>query len=239
MHAFSSRIALNLCLILLAGGAHLSAQEAPPQDLELYHIHFVKAAPGKLPELIEAYLSRPAPAAGQPQVAPVILRHREGSDWDLVTITPLGKETTLSAETPSQEIQEYYRRLGPLSAWHGDSFTVGPSWSNVKAALVPAEGAQGWVYVVSDYRSLPGHRQQLRQVLDGNAQNAPGRSALFAHVEGAPWNFLTVTRYNSWSQLGEPPPASGDRDAGMPIREHLAAHSDTIAVFLSGGQPIR
>jgi hypothetical protein len=159
----------------------------------------------------------------------------------LVVITPLGKQTTVSAGAPPQAVVDYYQRVGPLSDWHNDTFTVGPSWALVQKALVPAKDTQA-VYVVSDYRSLPGHRAQLREVLDRNAQDTPGRDVLFAHVEGASWNFLTVTRYDSWAAVGAPAPqpASGIRPApGLPLREHMAVHHDTIAEYVSGGQPIR
>ncbi len=232
---------------LLLSAAGLVAQPTPqPQQpapaLELYHIHLSKAAPGKLTQLIEAYQTGPAPAAGEPQVTPIIMRHREGGEWDLIVITPLGKETTLTASAPSQAVQDYFTRLGPLSDWHGDTFVTGPAWAVVQKTLVPAKDAQP-VYVVSDYRSLAGHRAQLRQILDRNAQDAPGRNVLFVHVEGAPWNFLSVTSYDSWNAIGAPPPqpAAGTSrpDAGLELREHMAVHHDTIAVYVSGGQPIR
>ena len=224
--------------------AQQPAQQPQPQApaLELYHIHFSKAAPGKLTQLIAAYQTAPGPEASEPQVTPIIMRHREGGEWDLVAITPLGKQTTITASAPSQAVQDYYTRLGPLSDWHGDTFVTGPAWAIVQKALVPAKDAQP-VYVVSDYRSLAGHRAQLRQILDRNEQDTPGRSVLFAHVEGAPWNFLTVTGYDSWNAIGAPPPqpAAGAprQDAGLDLREHMAVHHDTIAVYISGGQPIR
>lgn len=232
--------------LLLTAAITVAQQPAQPQQqaqsLELYHIHVSKAAPGKLPQLIDAYQKAPAPEASQPQVTPIILRHREGGEWDLITITPLGKQITLTASAAPQAVQDYFTRLGPLSDWHGDSFVVGPSWAVVQKALVPAKDTQP-VYVVSDYRSLAGHRSQLRQILDRNVQDAPGRSVLFAHVEGAPWNFLTVTSYDSWNAIGAPPPqpASGTPrpEAGLELRDHMAVHHDTIAVYISGGQPIR
>ncbi len=214
---------------------------APAPALELYHIHFVKAAPGKLLELIDTYKNGPAPAADEPQVTPIILRHRDGDEWDLVVITPLGKQTTISAAAPSQATMDYYSRVGPLSDWHNDTFVVGPSWAVVQKALVVAKGEP--VYVVTDYRSLPGHRPQLRQVLDRNAQDTPGRNVLFVHSEGASWNFLNVTRYDSWAEVGAPPPQPpagvAPQDQGLAIRDHMLVHHDTIAVFVSGGQPIK
>lgn len=233
-------ILLTAAISLAQQPAQQPVAQAPA--LELYHIHFSKAAPGKLTQLIDAYQKGPAPEAGQPQVTPIIMRHREGGEWDLVSITPLGKQITLTASAPAQAVQDFNTRLGPLSDWHADTFVTGPAWAVVQKALVPAKDAQP-VYVVSDYRSLAGHRAQLRQILDRNEQDTPGRSVLFAHVEGAPWNFLTVTGYDSWNAIGAPPPqpASGParQDAGLDLREHMAVHHDTITVYISGGQPIR
>jgi len=228
--------------VLLTATTAVAQPSAQPQApaLELYHIHISKAAPGKLPQLIDAYKSAPAPEAGEPQVTPIILRHRDGDEWDLITITPLGKQTTLTANAPPQAVMDYYQRVGLLSDWHNDTFVVGPGWAVVQKALVVAKGEP--VYVVTDYRALPGHRPQLRDVLDRNAQDTPGRSVLFAHVEGASWNFLAITRYDSWAEMGAPPPqpaAGAPQDQGLAIRDHLAVHHDTIATYVSGGQPIR
>lgn len=231
---------------LLSATISIAQQPAQPQApqpapaLELYHIHIAKAAAGKLTQLIDAYKSAPAPSKDEPQVTPIILRHREGDEWDLITITPLGKQVTLTADAPSQAIQDYFLRVAPLTDWHSDTFVIGPSWAAVQKALLVAKGEP--LYVVSEYRALPGHRPQMRQVLDRGAQETPGRNVLFAHVEGGSWNFLTITRYDSWAEIGAPPPqpAAGTApvDQGLAIREHLAVHQDTIAVYVSGGQPI-
>lgn len=228
---------------LLTTTVSFAQQPAQPQvpAPELYHIHISKAAPGKLPQLIDAYKSAPGPEASEPQVTPIILRHRDGDEWDLVTITPLGKQATLTANAPPQAIMDYYQRVGTLTDWHNDTFVVGPSWAVVQKALVVAKGDP--IYVVTDYRALPGQRQQLKAVLDRNAQDTPGRNVLFAHVEGAAWNFLNITRYDSWADVGAPPPQppSGTQaqEQGLAIREHLAVHHDTIATYVSGGQPIK
>ncbi len=229
----------TVIMILLSLTIAVAQESQPAQDLELYHIHVVNSAPGKLTELIDAYKNAPGPEAGEPQVTPIILRHAQGGEWDLIVITPLGKQTTITASAPTKAVQEYNQRLAPLSNWHGDTFVVGPAWSVVQKLLVPAKGEP--IYQISDYRSLPGHRAQLQKVL--NDGPAAARSILFAHVEGAPWNFLSITRFDSWAELGAPPqPAAGTatpQAQGLAIRDHMAVHHDTIATYVSGGQPIK
>lgn len=228
--------------VLLTATTAVAQQPAQPSApaLELYHIHFSKAAPGKLPQLIDTYKAAPAPEASEPQFTPIILRHRDGDEWDLLMITPLGKQTTLTSNPAPQAVMDYYGRVGPLSDWHNDTFVLGPSWAVVQKALIVAKGEP--VYVVTDYRALPGHRAQLKAVLDRNAQDTPGRNVLFLHAEGASWNFLNITRYDTWAEVGAPPPqppaGTAPQDTGLAIREHMAVHHDTIALFVSGGQPI-
>jgi hypothetical protein len=85
-------------------------------------------------------------------------------------------------------------------------------------------------------RLRPGHRGQLRQVLDKNAADTPGRSLTLTHVQGAPWTFLVITRYDSWRQFAEEEEKAGAQDAkapatdrGLELREHLGSHHDTLA----------
>jgi hypothetical protein len=241
-HAFRRTIVAPVALVAVLVLASLTAAQPPqqPQATEIYHVHMVKAAPGKLAQLINEYKNAPGPSPDEPQVSPIILRHREGSEWDLIVITPLGKKTTISAEPVPQAVQAYYQRIQPLTDWHADTFTTGPSWATVRKALLPEKGAQQSVYVVSDYRAMAGHRSQLQKVIEGDGPD--GNAVLFTHAEGAPWNFLTVTRYDSWADVdATPPPAQGaqPQDPGLAIREHLAVHHDTICTYISGGQPIR
>jgi hypothetical protein len=242
-HAFRRSIVAPVALAAVLVLASLTGAQPPQQAQasEIYHVHVVKAAPGKLAQLINEYKNAPGPSPDEPQVSPIILRHREGSEWDLIVITPLGKKTTITADPVPQAVQAYYNRIQPLTDWHGDTFAVGPSWATVKKALVPEKNTQQAVYIVGDYRAVAGHRSQLQQVLAGDGSDA--NAVLFTHAEGAPWNFLTVTRYDSWAAAGAAPPlAQGAQpapDAGFALREHLAVHHDTICSYVSGGQPVK
>jgi hypothetical protein len=121
-----------------------------------------------------------------------------------------------------------------LRAWHDDTFVTGPSWAEFTKAMGTA--APGSVYIIGAPRAAPGHRDQLQKSL-----SAPGPTGskvetgnlLLQHVEGGDWNFLTITRYNSWQDLGvDRAAAAGAPDAAggwADIRAHSAFHRDTIA----------
>ncbi|MGE5359157.1 MAG: hypothetical protein ACM3NQ_09070 [Bacteroidales bacterium] len=234
---------------------------------ELYHVLIVKAAPGKLRDMIDAYLNAPAdPNASAP---PLLLRHVEGDDWDLLVLTPLGKEDKLTLAAPSAAEQQFIQRVRPLAARHTDTFAAGPRWTDTLAALsggvtdsavVPTSGSSAprettsgrsaapdkSVYIVTTYRALPGHRDQLEQTVRKLAALNPGRMVTLAHMEGAPWDLLTVERYDSWATLADDeanPNMQTLRTQGFSspdgpsfeLREHMAEHHDTIAVRVKGG----
>ena len=101
--------------------------------------------------------------------------------------------------------------------------------------LDDAAKSAGSVYVVSVYRAAPGHREQLEKSLaqpPGRADTVAG-NVLLQHLEGGPWNFLTVARYNSWQDFANNEKASvADTlkpDGGwLAIRNHSTYHNDTI-----------
>ncbi len=285
MHARTIACSALTALLVAAAAPAQTSQPPTPQApaassqpglpaQELYHFHFTKAAPGKLNELIDAYKQAPV-AAGEPG-PPLILRHLQGDDWDLLVLTPLGKEETLTPSASAEE-QASIQRMRGLRAQHGDTFTSGPAWADVRAALLggpasavtPASATgttgsgttvastaagttgagraasaavnvpEGTVYTVTTYRSLPGHRDQLADTLRRLAGLHPDRRTIFQHVEGAPWEFVLLQRYDSWTALGaedDAPPErlkaqgfANDEAISLELRQHAAEHRDTIA----------
>ena len=123
-----------------------------------------------------------------------------------------------------------------LTEWHGDTFVAGPSWADFSKALGldDASKSSGSVYVVSDYRAAPGHRDELEKML---SESTPGDTAsgnvLLAHLEGAPWNFLAIVRYDSWEKYAEGEKSSiaqtnQGQGGWFQLRDHCALHHDTI-----------
>lgn len=232
---------LAITLLALAPMGFLQAQTTPSSSpaaatgahtarTDVYHVLFAKAAPGKAAQLADL-LKTPDPKAPMGSHF-ILLRHQEGDAWDYALIDHLGTKATVEA-TPTA--------LAPgmrdLFDWHNDTFVNGPAWSEFAKAMGMDEGAksEGSVYVVSVYRALPGHRDQLEKMLSeppASGDTSAG-NALMQHLEGGPWNYLTIARYNSWQDF-----ATNDRNSAaqtakgeggwFQLREHVSFHNDTV-----------
>ena len=224
----------STCRLLLAIawlGVMAAAQTASPARTDLYHLHFAKAALGKGAELAD-FLKTANPNEPMPSHR-IVLRHQEGEDWDYAVIAHLGTKTTVDAAGTAVSAA-----ARDLYAWHTDSFVSGPSWAEFSKAMGIDEGSAaktaGSVYVISVYRAAPGHREMLEKAV---GQSAPGDTAsgnvLLQHVEGGPWQFVTVVRYNSWQDFaaGEKTTVPDTFKPGggwLALREHATYHNDTL-----------
>jgi hypothetical protein len=219
-----------LCCVGLVTAMTVTAQaQAPAGRTDVYGVLFMKAAPGQADALGKSLLM-PLPGAPMPDHF-VLLRHQEGDDWDYCLIRHLGPKTAIEA-TPAPP-----NPARDLSTWHDDSFVSGPSWGDfTKAMGMGGSGAAGQVYVVSVHRAVPGHRDQLEKSLAAQppaADKIQTGELLMQHIEGGAWQYLTITRYNSWQDFGtdrmqalsSPTSAGGWAD----VRQHSAFHRDTIA----------
>jgi hypothetical protein len=200
---------------------------------DVYHVHFAKAALGKAVQLGD-WLQKPNANAPMPEHF-IVLRHQDGDSWDYVVITHLGTKATV--EAAGTAVPQDKR---DLSAWHNDSFVNGPSWEEFTKAMgidgASLPGTSGSVYSVSYYRPAPGHREQLEKMLSeapsGPTDTTSG-NVLMQHLEGGPWTFLAIARYNSWEDFatGEKNSVAQTTKKDSPwsrLREHTDYHTDTL-----------
>src|SRR3954451_13040714 len=180
---------------------------------DIYHVEFVKAAPGQA-------LAAAAELQKQDPKAPmqghfVVLRHQEGDDWDYCVIEHLGAKATVEV-TPVPPTPAV-----PVMAWHNDAFVVGPSWAEFQRAL--GASATG-VYVVSTQRAVPGHRDQLVTTLNqlDPAAKVKFGHLLFTHLEGGTWQYLSVDRYESWADFGADRSSPVSAQGWADVRAHSA-----------------
>jgi hypothetical protein len=202
-----------------------------PSRTDVYHVFFVKAAPGKAKELAD-FLKEPDP--NTPDAKGIILRHQDGDEWDYVVIDHMGTKATVeSAGTPLPPSKR------SLMESHNDTFVSGPSWAEfAKQMGIDGDAAKtaGAVYAVSDYRAVPGHRDDLDKMLSeppNRAIDTSSGTVLLQHLEGASWNFLGVVRYDSWQKYAENEKNSvgetkKNQGGWFELRNHVAAHHDTL-----------
>ena len=209
----------------------VSAQPAPGGQTDVYHVHFTKAAAGQAVALGNL-LAKPDPTAAMPDHF-IVLRHQQGDDWDYCVVQHLGPKAAVeaapAAANPGRD----------LRAWHTDTFVSGPSWPEFVKAMGLGDAARssaGSVYSVAVWRAAPGHREQLEQMLrqQSAGSKVPVNQLVMTHLEGGPWQYLAVTRYNSWQDFATDQAASAAasgsaQDGWAQSREHSSYHHDTLA----------
>ncbi|MEO5721818.1 MAG: hypothetical protein ABIR71_10150 [Chthoniobacterales bacterium] len=214
------------------------AAAAPSAQTDVYHVHFSKAAAGKAAQQ-EKELKKPDPEAPMPGHV-LLLRHQDGAAWDFVGIEHLGAKATVDPARPP--VPPEVRNLGD---WHNDTYTSGPSWAEFAKEMGMDESgkskAANAVYVVSTYRAVSGQRDALQKFLGEAPDPANDKAAgnvTLQHLEGAEWNFVVITRYDSWADFATSESNSVAETAKgtggwFKLRELAQHHEDTIAVRVS------
>jgi hypothetical protein len=223
-----------LCLLF-----SLAAFSQQPPKREVYRIHFFKAGPGKLKDLIDAYTTMPPAPPGHESM---IFRHQSGDDWDLLVVYPQGEQAHIDANPNYNEATLKLRaRVMGDYVWHTDTYATGPSLDEVKKALSVPKDAKGGIFLVEDYRALDGHLKQLDDIVTRDMASARAHGSVrFDHVQGAPWDFLVIFGYSSWADYvaAENDPKADEAarkqgfkdsaDVSFALRDHIAEHHDTF-----------
>jgi len=212
--------------------ADKSAATSIPKRTDVYHVFFGYAAPGKAAELLE-FLKTPDPNTSGPSHG-IILRHQDGDAWDYVAIEHIGTKATV--EIPATPMPASARGLMQR---HDDTFVSGPPWAEfAKQMGIDADASKttGSVYAVSIYRAAPGHFDALEKMLSeppNSAVDTSSGNVLLQHLEGGPWNFLAVARYDSWqkfatNEINSIAETNKKQGGWFQLREHVSFHNDTL-----------
>lgn len=224
------------CSTFAQNPATQAAPAQPGARTDVYHVHIAKAALGKAAQLGDA-LKTQLPNSPMPGHY-LVLRHQQGDEWDYIVIEHLG--TKASVEAAGSATPPAVR---DLYAWHGDTFVSGPSWAEFSRlmGLNPDALAKtsGSVYAVSVYRAAPGQRDQLEKLISTPASAGgptPPDNVVLQHLEGAPWQYLGIARYNSWQDFANDQSATATQLSKTPgqggwyqLRDYSTFHRDTLA----------
>jgi len=216
--------------LLLSALVALTAPPTPPVDsAQLYRILLLRAAPGRLLEVID--LEKQVPGR------PFLMRHSQGDQWDLMAIFPMVSDRVTPVVDARRDTA-----LAARIAWREEVFVKGPPLRQVTAAL-----GGGEFYHIEMHVALPGRLADL--VREREMENAVERALarpedlIFTRVAGAVWDVVTVGTYRDikhYAESADIPAARQDSAArvagytsadaiGPYLRTLIATHHDTLA----------
>jgi hypothetical protein len=252
--------AIVLGLIAIAGAAASASEVTGPlpstKPVYLYRTTFIRAAPGKLLDLIGLYKERLAVIEQAGDVRPFWWRHTQGDQWDLMLLTPMGSYTDYyakgrvarrkkSAEASGVTEEAFARKLDACSSWKEDVYVLGPPLDIVQKAF---EGTA--YYHIEIMVSLPGKQDELykEREMENVYGVAGGRpyNMIFVRESGASWDIYTLGCYRDLQHWAAPSPLTKDeREAaakkagfagadaiGPYMRTLIDFHRDTMGVAI-------
>jgi hypothetical protein len=210
----------------------------------LYKTTFVRAAPGKLLDLIALYKSRFPVWDTAGDKRPFWWRHTQGDQWDLMLLFPMGSYTEYfskemsgrrekAAEAASLSEKDFLDKLNACSAWREDIFVYGPALEEVEKAF-----ADTAYYHIEIFISLPGKQKELfkEREMENIYQVTTGRpeNLIFVRDQGAAWDLFTLGCYRDlkhWASSGDIPQEARDaaaRKAGFRNPEEIGPYMRTL-----------
>ncbi len=248
--------AIFLVLAALGLGTAAAAAQEPPDPAYLYKTTFLRAAPGKLLDLIALLKERMAFYDSAGDERPLWWRHTQGDQWDLMILTPMGGYAEYyaperlgtrakAARTAAVPPAEFRSRLDACVSWKEDLFVMGPPLDRVKKAFQAAA-----YYHIEIMVALPGKQEELLRERRGESayQVAMGRPEymVFVRDQGAGWDIFTLACYRDLAHWAESPHLTKEqREAaakkagfsspeaiGPYMRTLIDMHRDTMGVAI-------
>ena len=226
--------AMILSALLAAQPAR--GQSAPP---ELYRVTTLRAAPGKLLELIDRLKARKAEGAYRAagHEPPMIMRHSQGDQWDLLLLQPAGTYARYFADAAASRRSSIITRdYDSLAVFGEDLFALGPPADVVRKAF-----DDNAFFHIEMFAALAGrHRALLNQ---RRAENeylaATGRTTNFIWLGdiGSDVDVFTIGFYPSLAAFAAPSPATPEerdqaaRDAGFEGRDRIGSYLRTLIAW--------
>jgi hypothetical protein len=237
--------ALLFCVV--GSFAATPAPAAPAGPSYLYKTTFVRAAPGRLLELIALYKDRMAVLDAAGDERPLWWRHTQGDQWDLMLLLPMGsygeyyaaektarrEKASLSAGLPAAE---FARRLDACSSWKEDVFVLGPPLDMMRKA----SAGMGYFHV-EIFIAQPGRQAELykEREMENAYQLGTGRpeTMIFVRDQGAAWDMYSLGCYRDLAHWAESSSVSKEqreaaaRKAGFNSPDEIGPYMRTLIDF--------
>ncbi|MEO6401982.1 MAG: hypothetical protein ABIP62_08220 [Vicinamibacteria bacterium] len=158
----------------------------------LYRMTLMRAAPGRQADLVKAV---GASAAASPGKRPLVLKHSQGDQWDLLVLTPIAAAGRLSLEPMEPGVS------ADLITWQEDEIVRGPDLAMIDGFL------SAGLYHVEMFHALAGKRDPLlrEREMENAYLKTVGRpaNAIFTREWGASWDSFTIGAYRNWKHYAE------------------------------------
>jgi hypothetical protein len=242
--------------IVAAAGTDVTGPPPSTKPVYLYKTSFIRAAPGKLLDLIALYKDRLAVIEKSGDARPFWWRHTQGDQWDLMILTPMGSYSDYytkgrvakrhkAADASGLTEEAFALKLDACSSWKEDVYVLGPPLEFVQKAF---EGAA--YYHIEIMVSLPGKQAELykEREMENVYGVAGGRpyNMIFVRESGASWDIFTFGCYRDLQHWAAPSPLTRDeREAaakkagfagadaiGPYMRTLIDFHRDTMGVAI-------
>ncbi len=269
MHKRSS--APTLVCILFAIACNPTSGEGSPGDpgrdhapqtaesLEgdyLYHVVMLRAAPGRLLDLIELLKEERDLLRDVDEPVPYWMRHTQGDQWDLLLLYPIGSfheyyepERTArrlgSGTQKGLSEEDLKREVDRITSWRDEMFVRGPDPSVVGQGFSQNDffHIEMFVALAGRHGDLLDERRMENRYLEGIGRP---QNLIFVREAGGPWDSFTLGFYRDlkhYSESADIPADLEDRAAkaagfegadkiGSFLRRFILYHRDTLCVSI-------
>jgi len=237
--------------VLIFGVPTLTSAEELEGDY-LYKVTTIRAATGALAELLEweAQLSGSDYYVDAGQERPLLMRHSQGDQWDLLVIVPMQSWTDYHSEAATAKRSNAAAKHGDLIAagqrlfaFYEDHFAYGPSWSALKSAY-----AANSFFHIEMFEAASGKTNELleQRRMENTYLVSTGQTPnmIFRRAAGSDIDAFTIGFHPDFQTFAAPADVTveekelaakaagfkGLSDLSFYLRSLISGHHDTLAV---------
>jgi len=244
---------IRLAALVLFAAAMLAPANAQQREGDyLYKVSTLRAAPGELESLLNwiAALKASDYFEDAREQAPLVMRHSQGDQWDLMLISPLENWSAFysrpAIKRRDKAAEKHGAMLTPgdaLIAFDEDHFAYGPPLAELER-----EFAENGFYHIEMFEAAPGKAGDLAEQrrMENTYLAATGQTTnmIFTRAAGSDVDVFTIGFHKSMKAFAADAPASDEekeqaaKDAGFKdradisfyLRSLISGHHDTLAV---------
>ncbi|MCJ7630217.1 MAG: hypothetical protein MUO50_17730 [Longimicrobiales bacterium] len=222
----------------------------------LYQVVMLRAAPGRLLDLIELLKEERDLFGDVNEPLPLWMRHTQGDQWDLMLLYPMGSfDAYFEPERTARRLDSGTRKglserqlrieADLLTSLRDELFVRGPDPEVLEAAF-----GENDFYHVEMFVALPTRRRELLEErrMENHYLRELGRpqNLIFVREAGGPWDSFTLGFYRDlkhYAESADIPDEAEDRAAkaagfegadriGSYLRQLILYHRDTLCVAI-------